>query len=82
MSEYTEKLAAIMKKGNAILADLGKIAKKMESIKEEVFPNNKSLSKEDIESCPPLKRKQARYNKKADEFGRNVEALIALTDNE
>ena len=48
----------------------------------EVYPDKKSLSQEDIEKCPPLKRESARYKKKVNEFANNVvDALIKLTDD-
>ena len=82
MSEYKDRLFSIMKRGDSILLELNNIAKKMESIKKEVYPDKKSLSQEDIEKCPPLKRESARYKKKVNEFANNVvDALIKLTDD-
>jgi len=79
MNAYEKRLAIIMKKGDAILADLTSSLKKMKSIKDKAFPEKKTLTKEDIENCPPLKRENARYQKKFDEFANNTSDLINLS---
>ena len=70
-----------MKRGDQILAGLYKIVQKMKSIKDDAYPDKKILSKNDIESCPPLKRENERYHKKMTEFAKNTEALIKLTND-
>lgn len=81
MSAYQDKLFALMKRCDQLLADMDKLIKKIKIIRDDAYPYKKTITKDDYEKYPPLKRETERYKKKLNEFCINSEELIRVMND-